>query len=429
MHKIIKVEGVQIPKGSVKVSGAKNSATKLLAASLISEKITTISNYPTELVDVKEKIRFIKDSGGCIFTDSEEDTIEINPLNFQYTKLSSYDYKFRSTYLLVPGLLKKSKIARIPYPGGCKIGNRGYDVHVMIWKRMGAIVMEKSDYIEVKLNSELKGTTIKLPISTVGGTENAIICGCIAKGKTVINNAYITPEVLDLISFLISMGAEINVVGNSYIEIFGKSDFESTFYSVMPDRIEALTWLVFGAISAGNIIIKDVPFNNMKIPLDHIKESGLDFFRNFKNIMLNKFCYPANSILSFEIATGSHPGIISDMQPFYTLLGLHANGSSRIYDYRYPERIAYCNELKKIYKKQINSEIGLIKVDGKNNFNSVNNVNLNCTDLRGGMAVLIAAFLNDGVSQINDFDMILRGYNKLQFKLNSLGLKFENLNF
>ena len=257
------IEGGQVPNGTVTVSGAKNSATRLLAASLISDGEVVLKNFPVELVDAKHKMNFIKNSGGDVHIDSDKEFVSINSNSLSDKSLEHYNYPIRTTYLLVPGLIKKSGSAKIPYPGGCKIGNRGYDLHIMVWEKLGAIVTEKDDYIEVNVKNGFIANEINFPITTIGGTESALICGSIAKGTTVIKNAYISPEVEDLINFLISMGVEINVVGNSYIEVIGKHYHSGTNYHVMPDRIEALTWLVYGILSKGNITIKDVPFPTM----------------------------------------------------------------------------------------------------------------------------------------------------------------------
>src|SRR5699024_2478811 len=204
------------PHGNIKISGAKNAATKLLAAALISDTPVTLNNFPTELVDVQYKASFIEDLGGEIIMNSDKESIYIDSSNVENKTLDDYSYFFRTTYLLVPGLIKKSKSAKIPYPGGCKIGDRGYDLHIMIWEKLGATVIEKPDYIEVIAEKGfISGQTIDFPISTIGGTENALICASMVDGVTIIRNAYISPEVQNLIDFLKSMGAEIEVVGNS----------------------------------------------------------------------------------------------------------------------------------------------------------------------------------------------------------------------
>lgn len=416
------IEGGQIPHGIVRVSGAKNSATRLLSAALISDEKIKLYNFPINLVDVQYKIDFISKSGGFISVNNEEESIEIDSNSLMNSKLGDYNYPIRTTYLLVAGLLKKTGIARIPYPGGCKIGHRGYDLHVMVWKNLGAIVFETEDYIEVTAPNGLKASEINFPISTTGGTENALITASTIDGVTTITNAYITPEVENLIDFLRSMGSQIDVFGNSLIKVHGKKYLRGSIFKVMPDRIEALTWLVYGAVSGGTITIKDVPFGAMQIPLIHLKNAGIDFYQNESNIYIAPECLKNGSVQPFELSCGTYPGVISDMQPFFTILGLHAKGISRIYDYRYPERTQYCGELEKIYNNSIQFETGKITTFGDV---KPHGAIVNSTDLRGSMALILGALLAEGKSEIKNAEMALRGYNDLIKKLEQLGVKIS----
>ncbi|MCC5936794.1 MAG: UDP-N-acetylglucosamine 1-carboxyvinyltransferase [Lunatimonas sp.] len=419
-----KISGGQVPKGKVTVSGAKNSATRLLAASLVADEKVVLENFPTELVDANYKFDFIRKCGGLVNVDREKEIVEIESGNLIDVELDDYNYPIRTTYLLVPGLIKRNGIARIPYPGGCKIGNRGYDLHIMVWENLGAKVEEKENYIQVTAPNGFKAGEIDFPITTIGGTESALICASTIAGTTYIKNAYISPEVQNLIDFLRTLGSKIKVVGNSFIEVTGKSFLQGSLFQVMPDRIEALTWLVYGILSGGDITIEDVPFTAMEIPLIHLHEAGIDYYRNTRSIHITPDCLQNGIIQPFELATGTHPGIISDMQPFYVLLGLHADGISRIFDYRYPERIKYCEELNRFYPGQLSWEKGAITTRGKHNI-SPNASTATSTDLRGSMALLMAALLGQGDSTVNNAEMALRGYNKLQEKLAALGIKLN----
>ncbi|MDG5766325.1 UDP-N-acetylglucosamine 1-carboxyvinyltransferase [Balneolales bacterium ANBcel1] len=406
----------------ISISGAKNSATRLMAASLICDEKTTLYNFPTSLVDAYYKKLFIENVGGNIRLDDEKEIAEIESKNLNNKVLDHYNYPIRTTYLLVPGLLKKTGEAKVPYPGGCKIGNRGFDLHLMVWKKMGATVEEKSNYIKVTAK-QLHAAEIDFPITTIGGTETALICGSVAKGTTVIRNAYISPEVFDLIRFLRSIGVDIEVVGNSFIKVHGTTYHRGTSHRIISDRIEAITWMIFSAIAEKPMLIENVPFKDMEIPLTHLQEAGVDFFANQNSVMISQECMP-NGIQPFELATGTHPGVISDMQPFYVLLGLKANGISRIYDYRYPERITYLKELAKHTDGGLKWKKGEIQTTGKVIFKPAH---VNSTDLRGSMAVLMAALLSEkkGESVIDNIQMAFRGYNKLDEKLHGLGYSFK----
>jgi|TARA_Y100000296_G_scaffold23707_1_gene27989 UDP-N-acetylglucosamine 1-carboxyvinyltransferase len=414
----LKISGGQVPKGRIRVSGAKNSGTRLLAAASLTDEKVMLTNFPTKLVDAQHKIRFLKEIGFEIEIDYETEELQLTGGDVKSIPLNDYDYPIRTTYLLVAGQIARHGVARIPYPGGCKIGSRGYDLHILVWEALGCDVKELPDYIEV--TGSFSGGTIDFPISTVGGTENALLCGAVANGATVIHNAYITPEVSDLISMLRHMGAEIKVIGNSYIELQGKSGLLSGVHMpVMPDRIEALTWIVLAILTGGELLIEDVPFEHMEIPLLHLKDAGIDIFRNSTSAYITPDCLRSTGIQPFEVACGTHPGIISDMQPFYVLLAIQAMGISRVYDYRYPKRIGYVDELAKFYPSAFSSVEGCITIKGGCDGKSAT---AESTDLRGSMAVIMAAMMTEGSSVINDAHMALRGYNDLLGKLEKVGI-------
>lgn len=415
---VLTVVGGQIPQGKVTVSGAKNSATRLLAAASICDEEVVLTGYPTNLVDSKHKERFLNANG--VVTKSVGDTLTINPVNHAPKILDDYFYPIRTTYLLVAGQLKYNEKAYIPYPGGCNIGARKYDIHIEVWKAFGCKVIEKENYIEVTRPEMLVGSEYEFPISTVGGTENALMMAAISEGTSSLYNAYITPEIEDLIAFLIRSGVEIEIVGKSFIKVVGRKYLKGHTYHVLPDRIEALTWLIYGAISKGSILIENVPFSAMEIPLMYLRNAGLDFFSNSTSIYIDPTCIKNGHSHSFEVACGTHPGIISDMQPFYVMLGLFSLGVSRIHDYRYPKRIAYVSELQKFVDLKLDVEDGKITTRGPVKFTASDAV---ATDLRGTMAAVLAALCaQEGTSRITGVSMALRGYNDLVGKLSKLGV-------
>lgn len=415
------IQGKQTPAGSVSVSGAKNSATRLLAAAMTSAETVRIRNFPTHLVDAEAKIRFMRDLGINVEVNHEQSIVEIATQNIRLHQDMDYDVPIRTTYLLAAGQLVRNGEARIPYPGGCRIGNRGYDLHIMVWRALGCEVTEEVDHIRIL--GTLRGNTINFPISTVGGTENALICAAVARGDTEIRNAYVSPEVLDLILLLREMGAQIENYGNSLIRVRGCGGLlRGASFKVMPDRIEALTWMIFAVITGGEICVEGVPFEHMQAPLIHLQEAGIDIFRNSHSAWISAHCISHAGIQPFELACGTHPGVISDMQSFYTLLGMKAQGTSRIYDYRYPERIAYARELDKFSPGAVECEPGKITTRG---IRPIKGASVTSTDLRGSMALLMCAFCADGESRVEGVDLALRGYNDLAGKLRSLGLTFE----
>lgn len=421
------VDGAVPPMGRVRVSGAKNSATRLLAAGLLTDDQVELANFPTQLVDVGHKIAFCRDIGAEIEIDHDSETLAIDSSKLESRLLSrsQFDIPIRTTYLLAAGQLVRSGVARVPYPGGCPIGpgaggGRGYDLHIMVWEKLGCTVSEKDDHLEINCPKGLQGGEIDFPISTVGGTENALLCGSVAKGRTEIANAYITPEVGDLIALLERMGADITVSGTSHIVINGKPDgLAGARMPVMSDRIEALTWIVYAILSGGELTIEGVPFDALEVPLIHIDKAGIDLFRNGTSVHVTPHCLTSGRVQPFELACGTHPGVISDMQAFFVLLALAGDGTSRIFDYRYPERIAFVAELAKLVQgDHLQARSGAITVVGPSTFTPGV---ANSTDLRGSMAVVIAALCAKGRSVIQDVQMALRGYNNLERKLQQLG--------
>lgn len=416
------IDGGAKPKGVVQVSGAKNSATRLLSAALLTDRPVELTQFPTRLVDVGHKIRFIRALGGSVRVDHERGAVTVEAGKYLSTVLDDYDYPIRTTYLLVAGQILRSGIARIPYPGGCKIGSRGYDLHIMVWKALGCEVVETTDYIEIR-GKGFKGGEVRFPISTVGGTENALICAAIADGVSEIINAYITPEVEDLIDLLKRMGAQIEVSGNSHVRVEGRRDLSGARMAVMPDRIEALTWMVYAIMSGGELLIEGVPFAAMRSPLLYLESAGVDLLASTSSVYVHPGCIREGRVQPFEVPCGAHPGVISDMQPFFTMLGLSATGVSRIFDYRYPERVGYVNELAKFCQPgALIAEHGKITVNGPGIYRPAEATS---TDLRGSMALILAALCADGRSVVNDAHMALRGYNDLKGKLAKVGVEIE----
>lgn len=410
--------GSQKPRGAVSVSGAKNAATRVLAAASVSDGNVTLRNFPLELEDAKAKMKFIETMGAVLTPNHNRSELAISIPELSTAHISDLNLSIRTTYLLAAGALVREGVAKVPYPGGCKIGSRGYDLHIMVWRALGCTVEETPDWIDVC--GKLTGGLIDFPISTVGGTENALICAAVASGETLIRNAYVTPEVHDLIAFLREMGAQIELEGSSHIRIQGAAGpLGGASFSIMSDRIEALTWIVLGIVTGGDILIHDVPLDTMDVPLIHLREAGIDLFVNSKTVRVSPECIGPYGIQPFELATGTHPGIISDMQSFFVFLGLFANGRSTVFDYRYPERIAYARELAKFAPEAIRAEPGRITTYGPA---SLNGAHAKSTDLRGSMAQIMAAICAKGDSRVDDVEMALRGYNDLPKKLAALGV-------
>jgi len=425
------IEGGHPPRGTVEVSGAKNSATRLLAASLLADGPVELERFPVNLVDVGHKVAFAEQLGATVRRESASEHLIVDASGMSQGLSGQLDFTLpiRTTYLLAAAQLVRGQSAMVPYPGGCSIGGgprggRGYDLHVMVWERLGCFVKEEAQFLRVEAPEGLRGGEIDFPISTVGGTENAILCASVARGKTEVRNAYITPEVTDLIDLLRLMGAHIEVYGTSRLVIEGvEGTLGTARKTVMSDRIEALTWIVYALIARGSVSVHNVPFEAMDIPLSHLRHAGIDLLTNDTSVHVTPESLLAGSVQPFEVACGTYPGVISDMQPFFVLLGLAADGTSRIYDYRYPERIAFVQELQKlVHPGAVRAEHGSITTYGPAAFTAGR---ARSTDLRGSMAAVIAALCAPGTSRIDSVEMALRGYNSLELKLRALGISLS----
>ncbi len=399
-------------EGTVRVSGAKNSALKLLAASLLTDEEVNISNFPADLSDIKIHIRMLEKLGKSC--QVKKDSIRVSSTSDLNEELIWDGPSIRNTLLIFGALLARKGKARVPLPGGCVIGKRKYDLHQMLLEKLGAKVWREGCYLCGEAPNGLIGAKIDLPIRSTGATENGIIAGSLAKGKTTIWNPHIRPEIIDLISYLRSMGTHIEVRGNESIRIDGTDLLHGTKYSVIPDNMEAMTYLIAAVVTGGDIEIEDFPFKHLEVPLIHLRESGTKFFRGDNSLIVRGGdCYPV------EISTGPYPAINSDMQPLFAVYGLCAHGQSKITDLRFPDRYGYTEELKKLGGDlQVKGNLLMIK-GGR----PLRGSRVMALDLRCGAALLLAGLVAEGETVILDANQIQRGYENIDTKIQSLGGK------
>jgi UDP-N-acetylglucosamine 1-carboxyvinyltransferase len=406
--------------GTIKVSGAKNSVLRLLAASILFDSDVILRNYPKDLLDVQVHEEMLKHLGKY-FDYSDPDTVNISQVTPLSTTLDWNGRSIRNTLLILGGLVTKYGYGKVPLPGGCKLGERKYDIHVDVLESLGATVYEEDDYLVAKSNGRLQGTNIKLRMRSTGATENAIIMATLAKGTTNIYNPHIRPEIIDLTCFLNNSGANIIVHGQERIEIIGVEKLLPVNHSVMPDNMEALTWVVIGAVTKSTITIEDFPFKDLEVPLIHLRESGVNLYRSGNNAIIGAgHCFPV------EISTGPYPGINSDMQPIFAAFAAFCNGDSHIIDLRFPGRYGYADEMKKM---GVGSAVDgdLLVIHGEAD-NEIVGSEVKALDLRAGIMLLIMGLAaSKGVTVINDSWQIKRGYNQILEKLLALGAKVKEI--
>ena len=396
-------------KGLVKVSGAKNSALKLLTASLLTNETVGLSNSPNGLLDMQIHVEMLEKLGKNCSVSANY--LEIKENANLSNELIWTGRSIRNSLLILGALTARLGEARVPLPGGCNLGERKYDLHVRILELMGAIVWEEEGYLNAKVGEKLKGCDIHLPIRSTGATENAILCGTLAIGKTTLWNHHIRPEVLDLVDMLNDMGARIRVFGQRCIEIEGVEQLHGVKHQVIPDNMEAITWAIASVITNGDVEILNFPFEHLEVPLIFLRESGMKYFRNTNSLIVRGGTpYPV------EISTGPYPGINSDMQPLFAVYGACSKGESKIVDLRFPGRYSYAEELAKM-GMNYTIDGDLLKIHGGK---PLFGAKVKALDLRAGMALLLAGLTAEGETIIEDSWQIERGYENLHTKLQKL---------
>lgn len=398
--------------GKVKVSGAKNSSLRLLAASLLTDDTVELNNFPNGLLDVKVHLEMLKVLGKDYSTSG--DTVIITEDAQKVTNTLYWEERsIRNTLLILGGLTTRFGEGRVPLPGGCKLGERKYDLHVMLLEKLGAKVWEEGDYLCAKVEGRLEGNEITLPLRSTGATENTILCASLAKGKTTLWNPHIRPEILDLIAMLTKMGAKIKVFGQKCIEIEGVEKLNGVKHAVIPDNMEALTWAIGAVVTGGDVEIQNFPFEHLEVPLVFLRESGMKFYRGENSLIVRGGeAYPV------EISTGPYPGINSDMQPLFAVYGAMSRGKSIIVDLRFPGRYGYAEELAKMgMKYQVEGD--MLVIEGGT---PLKGATVTALDLRAGIALLLAGLMADGETTIENAWQIERGYENLEGKLKSLGV-------
>ncbi|EAQ31899.1 UDP-N-acetylglucosamine 1-carboxyvinyltransferase [Idiomarina baltica] len=398
--------------GVVKVDGAKNSALRLLAASILTEQQIVLTNYPSKLLDTQIHVGMLEMLGKeCNLTSSN--SIQIREQGRIQTKLEWQERSIRNTLLILGALVTRFGEGAVPLPGGCKLGERKYDIHVSVLNALGAEVWEDETYLYAKAKQRLKGSDIKLPLRSTGATENAIITATLASGTTRIWNPHVRPEILDLISMLRKMGAKIRVHGQEHIEVCGVGSLSGCEHSVIPDSMEAITWLTAAVTSDGDVEIENFPTKDLEVVLAHVKAAGARIFEGESSVIVRGGrCYP------IEISTGPHPGINSDVQPLLAAWATKANGQSKIIDLRFPGRYGYAEEMAKMGLKY-RVEGDLLVIDG--GASSMVGSEVKALDLRAGAALAICGLFAEGKTVITDAWQISRGYVDFVEKVQRLG--------
>lgn len=411
------INGGKKLSGEVKISGAKNAAVGILAASIMTDEDVIIENIP-DVWDINVMIDAIKVLGATV-TRINRNTVKINSKNANITELSDLNLgKMRATYYFVGALLSKHKEAKVIFPGGCNIGARPINLHLKGFNALGANSYEKGGYIVAKAES-LKGANIYLDVVSVGATINIMLAATMSAGITTIENAAKEPHVVDIANFLNSMGANIKGAGTDIIRIKGVKKLHGTTYSVIPDQIEAGTYMTLAAITKSDITIKNV------IPkhLESISAKLLDLGNQVINYDEAVRVISNDVILPTTIKTMPYPGFPTDMQPQFACTLSLANGKSTIVESIFENRFKYIEQIKKM-GATITIDGNTLKIDGVDHLDAEDLV---APDLRAGAALVLAALAAKGESRIDKIEYVERGYEDLVNKLKDLGASIEKV--
>lgn len=412
------VRGGKRLTGTVKVEGAKNAVLPVIAAALLADEgISTIYNVPAlaDVYTINEVLRHLDAEvqyNKNIITVNAEKPLSIEA-PFEYVR------KMRASFLVMGPLLARVGHARIALPGGCAIGSRPIDQHLKGFEAMGAQVTIGNGFIEAGVNGKLKGANIYLDFPSVGATENIMMAAVLAEGETLIENSAREPEIEDLAIYLNAMGAKVEGAGSGTIRIQGVDRLHGAEHEILPDRIEAGTFMVAAAITGGNVHIENAKWSDLRPIIAKLEEMGVIIEEEFDGLRV----IGPDRLKAADIKTMPHPGFPTDMQSQMMALLLKAEGTSVITETVFENRFMHVEEF-----RRMNADI---KIEGRsaivNGPGSLQGAEVAATDLRAGAALVIAGLVSEGVTRVNELKHIDRGYVNFHGKLQALGADIERI--
>ena len=413
MKKII-IDGGQEISGTIKISGAKNSIVALIPASILTSGKCVIKNVP-DISDVRILLEIMRELGSEI--TGENETIIIDNGNVKNKEITEeFASKLRASYYFMGSLIGKFHKVDIACPGGCVIGSRPIDIHLDSFKKMGIEIDEQQSKFVMTVD-ELKGNHFYLNFPSVGATINIMIASTLAKGQTIIENAAKEPEIANVASFLNSMGAKIFGAGTSKIIIDGVDELYDGFVEVIPDRIEAGTYLIIGSLLGNNLTIENIIESHIESMLYKLKEAGIKYESKGNSITITA----AKNLKPINIKTTVYPGFPTDLgQPMSTLL-TQCEGECLFEETIYENRLRHIPHLNsmganiKVFDNQA-LILGKTPLHGKK---------VKATDLRAGASMLVAGLIADGRTEIYNIEHLLRGYERIVDKLSQVGVQIK----
>lgn len=416
------VENLGAKMGSVKISGAKNAALPLIAASILAKNEVRLKNLPS-VADIKTLIKILTMLGAeSVELSANEATIDTkNIINLKVI----YDMvrKMRASILLLGPLLSRFGQCQVSLPGGCAIGARPVDLHIKAMQKMGAEINITNGYIAASAPSGLKGAQIIFDKITVTGTENVLMAAALARGKTTILNPAKEPEVIQLCEVLAQSGVDIRGAGSDEIQIIGTDGelLKIPEICIIPDRIEAGTYLCVGAITNSEIMVENVVAKHLDAVLNKLREIGFEITERGESKNTSLVLKPAPKRNAFEISTSEYPGFPTDMQAQFMALSTQCEGVSIIEERLFENRFMHINEL-----QRLGANIALLgniaKISGQS---ELKGADVMATDLRASSALILAALVAQGKTKIHRIYHLDRGYENIEEKLSNLGVKIS----
>jgi len=417
LEKII-VRGGQRLYGTVKVEGAKNSVLPVIAATLLaSDGKSVIRDVPTlsDVYTINEVLRTL--NAEVVF---ENNTVIVNASR-ELKEEAPFEYvrKMRASVLVMGSLLARNGRARVALPGGCAIGSRPIDQHLKGFEAMGAKVKVGNGFIEAEVNGRLKGAKIYLDFPSVGATENIMMAASLAEGTTVIENVAKEPEIVDLANFLNEMGANVRGAGTGTIRIEGVKQLFGADHAIIPDRIEAGTFMVAAAITSGNVLVKGAVPEHLSSLIAKMEEMGVMIMEEDDGVRV----IGPEKLKAADIKTMPHPGFPTDMQSQMMALLLRAEGTSMITETVFENRFMHVEEF-----RRMNADI---KIEGRsvilNGSSNLQGAEVAATDLRAAAALILAGLVADGMTRVTELKHLDRGYVNFHEKLAMLGAEIERV--
>ncbi len=412
------IEGGHPLEGTVQISGAKNSAVALIPAAILADSTVTIDYLPS-ISDVAILRDLLEEIGGEAVL--EDNTLTVNPENMISMPLPNGKVKkLRASYYLMGAMLGKFKKAVIGLPGGCNLGPRPIDQHIKGFQALGARVTNEQGAIYLRAD-ELVGARIYLDVVSVGATINIMLAAVRAKGRTIIENAAKEPEIIDVATLLTSMGARIKGAGTDVIRIDGVDELHGCRHSIIPDRIEAGTYMIMAASMGNGVTIDNVIPLHLESLIAKLREMGIHIDESDDSVYVKR----SDRLNSVDVKTLVYPGFATDLQQPFTALLTSTEGTSIVTDTIYSSRFKHIDELRRMGAN--------VKVEGRsaiiNGPSSLEGAKVKASDLRAGASLVVAGLMAKGVTEVSGLEHIDRGYENLVQKLKGLGAKVWRENF